>query len=48
MSQLSRVVDKLKNYPKWVLTFAIGRTIPFIRTGGIRFETMTTETVVAV
>ncbi len=48
MSQLSRVVDKLKNYPQWVLTFAIGKTIPFVRTGGIRFETMTTDTVVAV
>jgi uncharacterized protein (TIGR00369 family) len=47
MSNLARIVSKVKNYPKWVLSFLIGRTVRFVGTAGISFEEMTTERVIA-
>jgi acyl-coenzyme A thioesterase PaaI-like protein len=47
MSNLARTVSKVKNYPKWVLSFLIGRTVRFVGTAGISFEEMTTERVIA-
>ena len=47
MSNLARTVSKVKNYPKWVLSFLIGRTVRFVGTAGISFEEMSTERVVA-
>ncbi len=47
MNNLARTVNKVKNYPKWVLSFLIGRTVRFVGTAGISFEEMTTERVIA-
>lgn len=47
MSHLAKTVSKVKNYPKWVLSFLIGRTVRFVGTAGISFEEMSTEKVVA-
>ena len=47
MNRLAKMVSKVKNYPKWVLSFLIGRTVRFVGTSGIQFEEMTTDTVVA-
>ena len=47
MNNLARTVNKVKNYPKWLLSFLIGRTVRFVGTAGISFEEMTTERVVA-
>lgn len=49
-NRLQRAVKKLENYPKaWykpLLSWTIGRNVPFVGTAGIRFEKMTTEEVV--
>ena len=47
MNNLAKTVNKVKNYPKWVLSFLIGRTVRFVGTAGISFEEMTTERVIA-
>lgn len=49
-NRLHRAVKKLEGYPKFLfkplLSFTIGRTLPFVGTAGVRFEKMTTEEVV--
>lgn len=44
-SHLSRVVQKLGSLPPWIrwwlLTWAFGRTVHFVRTAGLRFEDLT-------
>jgi acyl-coenzyme A thioesterase PaaI-like protein len=47
MSKLARTVSKVKNYPKWVLSFLIGRTVRFVGTSGIQFDEMTENQVIA-
>jgi uncharacterized protein (TIGR00369 family) len=47
MNRLAKTVNKVRNYPKWILSFVIGRTVRFVGTAGISFEEMTTESVIA-
>jgi len=47
MNRLERLVHKLRKYPKPVLSFAIGRTVKFVGTAGVKFEQMTTDRVIA-
>lgn len=46
MNRLEKTVSKLKKYPTWVLSFAIGRIVKFVGTAGCRFDLMTKEKVV--
>lgn len=46
MNKLEKTVQKLKPYPKWVLSWVIGRTVRFVGTAGIRFEEFSTERVI--
>ncbi len=46
MNQLASVVHKLNAYPKWLLSWAIGRKVPYVGTSGVRFEEMTTDRVI--
>lgn len=46
MNQLETTVAKLQRYPKWVLSWAIGRFVKFTGTAGIKYELMTRERVV--
>lgn len=47
MNRLEKLVQKLSNYPKPLLSFAIGRTVKFVGTAGVRMDEMTTEKVIA-
>jgi len=47
MNRLEKLVQKLQKYPKPMLSFAIGRTVKFVGTAGIKFEEMTTDRVIA-
>ncbi len=47
MNRLEKLVKKLNKYPSPVLSFAIGRTVKFVGTAGVRLEEMTTERVIA-
>lgn len=46
-SNLNRTVQKLNALPPalrwWLLTWAFGRTVRFVRTGGVRFEDLSEE-----
>lgn len=46
MNRLAKTVQKLEKYPKAILSYAIGRTVKFVGTAGVRFEKMTTDKVV--
>lgn len=46
MNQLERAVKKLEAYPKRLLSWVIGRKVPFVGTSNIRFELMTKDKVV--
>lgn len=46
MNQLERAVKKLEGYPKWLLSWVIGRKVPFVGTANIRFEKMTKDRVI--
>lgn len=46
MNRLEKTVAKLSKYPKSVLSFAIGRVVPFVGHSGVYFEMMTKEKVV--
>ncbi|MEM9823355.1 MAG: DUF4442 domain-containing protein [Bacteroidota bacterium] len=43
---LERQVEKLKNYPNSILSWAIGRFVPYVGTSGVYFEKMTREEVI--
>lgn len=46
MNQLEKTVSRLRRFPNWVLSYAIGRKVRFVGTAGIRFDAFTTEKVV--
>ena len=46
MNRLARTVDKLKAYPSWLLSLAIGRIVKFTGTAGISYDVMRTDKVV--
>lgn len=46
MNRLEKTVIKLQKYPKWVLSWAIGRQVRFVGTAGIKFEEFNTDKVV--
>lgn len=45
MNRLEKTVSKLSKYPKRVLSFAIGRVVPYVGHSGVYFEEMTKEKV---
>lgn len=46
MNRLERAVHRAQKYPKWVLSWTIGKTVPYVGTSGVRFEEMTKDKVV--
>jgi len=46
MNRLEKTVNRLSKYPKSVLSFAIGRVVPFVGTSGLCFEEMTKNRVI--
>ncbi len=46
MNRLAKTVQKLEKYPKFALSYAIGRTVKFVGTSGVQFEEMTTDRVI--
>lgn len=46
MNRLEKAVDKVSGYPKWVLSWVIGRTVPYVGTSGVHFEKMTKDQVI--
>jgi len=45
MNRLEKQVKKLSAYPTWVLSWVIGRVVPFTGTARLSFEKMTKEEV---
>lgn len=46
VNRLEKQVRKLDRYPTWVLSWAIGRFVPFAGTAGLQFDKMTREEVI--
>lgn len=46
MNRLERTVNKLKAYPSWLLSFAVGRIVKFTGTTGISYDLMSRDKVV--
>jgi acyl-coenzyme A thioesterase PaaI-like protein len=46
MNRLERTVNKLKVYPSWLLSFAVGRIVKFTGTAGISYDLMSRDKVV--
>lgn len=46
MNRLEKTVSKLSKYPNAIMSFAIGRAVPFTGTSGVRYEKMTKERVI--
>ncbi|PSR14813.1 MAG: DUF4442 domain-containing protein [Bacteroidetes bacterium] len=46
MNQLEKTVHKLKRYPTWVLSYAIGKIVKFTGTAGVSYDLMTKDKVV--
>lgn len=46
MNRLERTVNKLKAYPGWLLSFAVGRIVKFTGTAGISYDLMSRDKVV--
>lgn len=46
MNRLEKTVRKLDNYPKWILSRAIGSTVKYVGTTGCHFEKMTKDRVI--
>lgn len=46
MNRLEKQVNRLKGYPNWVLSWAIGRIVPFVGTASIYFEKMSRDEVI--
>jgi len=46
MNRLEKTVNQLKNYPTWVLSFAVGRIVKLVGTTGCQFDLMTNEKVI--
>jgi acyl-coenzyme A thioesterase PaaI-like protein len=46
MNRLEKQVNRLKGYPNWVLSWVIGRIVPFVGTAGIYFEKMSRDEVI--
>lgn len=46
MNRLERTVNKLKAYPSWLLSFAVGRIVKFTGTAGISYDLMSRDKVV--
>lgn len=46
MNRLEKTVQKLSQFPTSVLSFAIGRVVPFTGTSGVSYDVMTKERVV--
>lgn len=46
MNSLEKTVKQFSTYPKWLLSFAIGRMVKFTGTAGISYDLMTTERVI--
>lgn len=46
MNRLERTVNKLKAYPTWLLSFAVGRIVKFTGTAGISYDLMSRNKVI--
>lgn len=46
MNRLERTVNKLKAYPSWLLSFAVGRIVKFTGTAGISYDLMSRNKVI--
>lgn len=46
MNRLERTVNKLKAYPTWLLSFAVGRIVKFTGTAGISYDLMSRDKVI--
>ena len=46
MNRLERTVNKLKAYPTWLLSFAVGRIVKFTGTAGISYDLMSQDKVI--
>lgn len=46
MNRLEKQVDRLKGYPNSILSWAIGRVVPYVGTSGVCFEKMSREEVI--
>lgn len=46
MNRLAKTVDRLKSYPTWVRSLAVGRVVKFTGTAGVSYDEMSTDRVV--
>lgn len=45
-NRLATYAKRLSKYPKWVLSWAVGRAVPLVGTAGIHFEKLTDNEVI--
>jgi acyl-coenzyme A thioesterase PaaI-like protein len=46
MNRLERTVTRFQHYPTWLLSWVIGRVVPFTGTAGLQYERMTKQEVI--
>lgn len=46
MNRLEKTVNKLNAYPRWLLSFAVGRIVKFTGTAGISYDLMSRDRVI--